>query len=123
MLGTCWGVQSVLVHSSMQSGQCACVADMCRRDGPPGPCGDIVWGWGTVGLWVHGEGQRCQARDRGFCKLVYFFHKGTCLKGIGVNLIILFGFLLSQRLVGLNKVRFVQSTLKVQCRKILQVLF
>lgn len=49
--------QSVLVHSSMQSGQCVCVADMCRCDGPPGPCRDIVRGWGTVGLWVHGEGR------------------------------------------------------------------
>lgn len=65
---------------------------MCRRDGPRGPCGDMVWDWGTVGLRVHGEGQRCQARDRGFGKLVYFFRKAMCLKGIGVNLVILLGF-------------------------------
>lgn len=44
----------------------------------------MVWDWGTVGLRVHGEGQRCQARDRGFCKLVYFFRKAMCLKGLGV---------------------------------------
>lgn len=53
-----------------------------------------------------------------FCLFFFFFPRWKALKRIDVILLPLLCFLFSQRLVGSQAVRFMQSTVKVQHRKL-----